>query len=291
MNKILSIIDYIEVNICNDINIKDIADFSEFSLFYFIKYFNKTTHLTPFDYMIRRRLTLAAEELISSNSFIGDISIKYKFKNHETFSRSFKRMFLVSPSKIRESKYYLNFVFYKCTRLEENILLLIKNLKIKPEIVYLEKSELLGITSNQKIKDDNIFSFDEDFDDLIEIVSEKCKIERITLSDKHLFWISDYTTFNKDIIKSSTVCFKNDKKIFNPEIYSFRNLKRRKYFSFLFSGTKIELTLYIKYIFQKYLSCSDYILRFPFKIIKFEKPTFLSVNKLDCTIFLPIEER
>jgi AraC family transcriptional regulator len=93
---------YIEDHLIKDITIADIAASSGYSLYHFIRVFNQSAHHTPYDYLIRRRLSEAAVELVTNNQRILDISLQFQFNNHETFSRAFKRMFSIQASKWRE---------------------------------------------------------------------------------------------------------------------------------------------------------------------------------------------
>lgn len=101
IHPILAAIEFIEENLNEQIDIGDIANAAGYSLYYFIRAFNKRVHHTPYDYLIRRRLSEAAADLISDDGRIIDIALDYQFNNHETFSRAFKRMFSTSPSQLR----------------------------------------------------------------------------------------------------------------------------------------------------------------------------------------------
>lgn len=56
------------------------------------------------DYIRKRRLSCAANELINSNNRIIDIAFKYQYKTHESFSRAFLKEFGVSPKEYRKHK-------------------------------------------------------------------------------------------------------------------------------------------------------------------------------------------
>jgi AraC family transcriptional regulator len=95
-------IDFIEGHLREEITVADIAASVGFSLYHFIRTFNQIVHHTPYDYLIRRRLSEAAHDLIYCNRRIIDIALDYRFNNHETFSRAFKRMFSIQPNQWRE---------------------------------------------------------------------------------------------------------------------------------------------------------------------------------------------
>jgi AraC-like DNA-binding protein len=92
---------FIEENLQNAISVGDIAASAGYSLYYFIRRFNQSVHHSPYDYLMRRRLSEAARELLATDRRILDIALDYCFHNHETFSRAFKRMFDVQPNQWR----------------------------------------------------------------------------------------------------------------------------------------------------------------------------------------------
>jgi AraC family transcriptional regulator len=101
LTAIYAAIGFIESHLRDDVSVADIAAAAGYSLYHFIRTFNQTVHHTPYDYLMRRRLSESARELLTSQRRILDIAIDYQFNNHETFSRAFKRMFGVQPSQWR----------------------------------------------------------------------------------------------------------------------------------------------------------------------------------------------
>jgi AraC family transcriptional regulator len=101
---IFQAIEFIESHLQEDINVAQIADAAGYSLFHFMRKFNQMVHHTPYDYLMRRRLTEAAEQLIHGNRRIIDIAQDYCFNDQETFSRVFRKMFQITPSQCRKDK-------------------------------------------------------------------------------------------------------------------------------------------------------------------------------------------
>ena len=99
---ILRAIELIEEHLRDEINVAEMADAAGYSLFHFIRTFDQIVFHTPYDYLMRRRLSEAANNLVSSNCRVVDIAMDYGFSNHETFSRAFKRMFHMQPTQWRE---------------------------------------------------------------------------------------------------------------------------------------------------------------------------------------------
>lgn len=94
----------VEARLHEPISVADMAAAAGYSLFHFERTFNKAVHHTPYDYLIRRRLSASAAELIHSERRITEIAADLQFQNTETYSRAFKRMFGTQPSQFRADK-------------------------------------------------------------------------------------------------------------------------------------------------------------------------------------------
>lgn len=99
---------YMEENLTNDIDIHDIADKANVSSFYFQKIFNALCGFTVGEYIRNRRLTLAAQELCSTDIKVIDVALKYGYDSPDGFARAFAKFHGVSPSLAREQGCKLN---------------------------------------------------------------------------------------------------------------------------------------------------------------------------------------
>ena len=95
-------IDYIEENLCDELEISKIAAMAYLSPFYFQRVFNATCGMTVGEYIRKRRLSLAAEELSHSSIKVIDIALKYGYDSPDSFSRAFTKFHGISPSSARE---------------------------------------------------------------------------------------------------------------------------------------------------------------------------------------------
>jgi AraC family transcriptional regulator len=95
-------VEFIEDNLTEDIAVADVADAVSYSLYHFCRMFNSVIHHTPYDYLMRRRLSESARELVETNKKIIEIAFDYQFNSPETYSRAFKRMFSVQPYQWRK---------------------------------------------------------------------------------------------------------------------------------------------------------------------------------------------
>ncbi|RUL53603.1 MULTISPECIES: GyrI-like domain-containing protein [Lysinibacillus] len=98
-------IDYIETNLLNtSLSIEQIAKVTNSSVFHFQRTFSILTDSTVGDYIRRRRLTLAAEELINTEEKIIDLSYKYGYETPEAFTKAFRKQHGITPTDARKKK-------------------------------------------------------------------------------------------------------------------------------------------------------------------------------------------
>ncbi len=87
---------FIEENLKEDIYIDDMAKEIFYSKFHFCRIFFELTGETPGAYLRKRRLTEAANDILSGKDII-EAAFDYRFNSQEAFSRSFKEYFSVTP--------------------------------------------------------------------------------------------------------------------------------------------------------------------------------------------------
>lgn len=100
-------LDYIEKNIENEINYKEIAKIACCSEYHFKRMFSFIAGIGISEYVRRRRLTLAAFDLRNSDIRIIDIAVKYGYNSADSFARAFNIIHGIMPSEARNSKYML----------------------------------------------------------------------------------------------------------------------------------------------------------------------------------------
>lgn len=118
------IIRYIELHLEDDLSIKQLADVAGYSEYYFIRLFKSYTNQTVMEYICRRRLIKSCDDILSGMRLI-DVAMKYGWKSHSAFSKSFNREIGFSPSLLRTMKTqldglggsYMNQIFLKTTEI------------------------------------------------------------------------------------------------------------------------------------------------------------------------------
>ena len=99
---IQSTVDYIEENLTEELDIEDIAAKAYVSPFHFQRIFSVLCGMTVGDYIRCRRLTLAAQELSSSDIKVIDAAVKYGYDSPDSFARAFAKFHGISPSAAKE---------------------------------------------------------------------------------------------------------------------------------------------------------------------------------------------
>lgn len=95
-------LDYIEDHLLDSIEIEDIAKQGNVSVFHFQRSFTMLTEVTVGEYIRRRRLTLAAQEILRTNGKIIDLAYKYGYDTPEAFTKAFRRQHGLSPTEARK---------------------------------------------------------------------------------------------------------------------------------------------------------------------------------------------
>ena len=94
---------YVEENLSGDLDIREIAKRACVSPFYFQRIFSALCGISIGEYIRRRRLTLAGEELTNSDDKVIDIAAKYGYDSPDSFNRAFQRFHGISPSAARKT--------------------------------------------------------------------------------------------------------------------------------------------------------------------------------------------
>jgi AraC family transcriptional regulator len=102
LNLLRQAIDYMEDHLHSTIEIDQISKAAMSSKYHFQRMFHALTGFTVTEYVRNRRLTLAAEELVGTESRVIDIALKYGYESPEAFSKAFQRMHGVTPSSAKK---------------------------------------------------------------------------------------------------------------------------------------------------------------------------------------------
>ena len=134
-----------EDNLTEKLVLKQVASQAFCSLYHFHRIFQGMCNLTVKEYIRKRRLTRAARELIESDQRILDIALKYQYSSPEAFTRAFKQMYKITPSKFRKKYDKITNGFKRINLISIHH----RNIKggffMKPKIITKDSFNVLGI--------------------------------------------------------------------------------------------------------------------------------------------------
>ncbi|HOQ06801.1 MAG TPA: AraC family transcriptional regulator [Clostridiales bacterium] len=102
--RIQATVDYIEENICKPIDLSDLSKKAFCSVPHFYRIFSSVVGMSVMDYIRKRRLSIAAHELVNTSKRIIDIAFDYEFKSQEVFTRAFLKEFGITPGAYRKNR-------------------------------------------------------------------------------------------------------------------------------------------------------------------------------------------
>ena len=100
MDDFKPLFEYVEKNIENKLELKELADFMGYSPYYISRKFMDFYGLPITGYVRIRKLQYSIKDLLTGMKVI-DVAMKYSFESHEGFTRSFKSLFGSSPKDIK----------------------------------------------------------------------------------------------------------------------------------------------------------------------------------------------
>lgn len=93
---------YIEDNLTGEIMVEEAAKRALCSSFNFQRMFSYMADVSLGDYIRRRRLTMAAMELLTADTRVIDVALKYGYESPVSFARAFYAMHGMNPSEVKK---------------------------------------------------------------------------------------------------------------------------------------------------------------------------------------------
>ena len=94
-------IEYIENNLEGVLSVESVAKRAYCSKYHFHRMFFASFNITCAEYIRRRKLTLAAVELLNTDKSIFNIALKYGYESPNAFTRAFRNIHGINPSQAR----------------------------------------------------------------------------------------------------------------------------------------------------------------------------------------------
>ena len=102
INTVNGAIAFMEENLTEAVTLADIAKHVHLSAFHFQRAFSLLTGMSPAEYLRRRRLSQAGEDLIAGDGKVIDVALKYGYDSPESFTKAFTRFHGVSPVRVKK---------------------------------------------------------------------------------------------------------------------------------------------------------------------------------------------
>jgi AraC family transcriptional regulator len=135
---------FIEEHILDELTLEGIAAQAFFSPYHFHRIFRALAGESVGEYIRKRRMALAAEQLLAGSRSILDIALDYHFQSHEAFTRSFKKALGYTPAEYRRKGMELTTLLKK--RLDgERLRHLKEGVTMEPKIVQKRSFDVVGM--------------------------------------------------------------------------------------------------------------------------------------------------
>ena len=95
-------LNFIEDNLTNKLDIEEIAKVANVSSFHFQRSFAILTDVSLGEYIRRRRLSLAGNDLVNGQEKIIHIAYKFGYETPESFTKAYRKQHGVTPSETRK---------------------------------------------------------------------------------------------------------------------------------------------------------------------------------------------
>ncbi|MCR5104026.1 MAG: AraC family transcriptional regulator [Eubacterium sp.] len=103
INRINSLLNYIDINYAEDISTEQAAEYTGFSKYHFLRLFKAQTGYTFHDYLTLKRISVA-QELLMTDTPVTDIAFQTGFNTLPSFCRTFKKYTNSSPSDYKKMR-------------------------------------------------------------------------------------------------------------------------------------------------------------------------------------------
>lgn len=275
-------IEFIENHLKEEITIAEIADAVSYSLYHFCRVFNKLIHHSPYDYLIRRRLSEASRELIVSDKKIIDIALDHQFHNPETFSRAFKRMFRIQPNQFRKNS-SIDRRFFMSRLTHAHIKHINKGKYLQPVLEEKDSFKVAGLMTLVKGDRDSLSQ-------LWEIFFQEAQVIKNLVQPEQYYGITCYPKDweSKGYFYIAALEIESPERL-NPTLVE-KTIPALKYAKFIHKGRYEDLHLTLDYIYQTWLPKSSMSLACPLEI-EYYGDDFKSSNteESERLIYIPIK--
>ncbi len=281
---IVSAIEWVESHLCEDFTVAELASKIGYSYFHFSRLFHGITGHSPQDFILRRRITEAAFQILKTKRKIIDIAFDFPFGSHEAFSRAFKKILGVTPSGLRKRRDEHLFLPYFNRFSPEYILTLGRIIDHQPEVIEIPEFSIVGFVIYVEKDYSLITRMWYQFHGLIESIPNRVKPEKYY---QLAFWNDLHTMEGCFYMLGVETDGLND----IPLGMSGKTVPRANYLKFVHRGLSRHVDRTYKYIFQTWLPQSEYRLSYPYEFEYYGSKYCGADNEdSESEIYIPVSE-
>ena len=282
-DRILDSVRYIESNLKSDISVHDIAKEACCSLYHFIRLFQSITGISPKKYLLHRRLTDSILSLQHTDDKILNIAYNYQFGSHETYTRSFQKLFGTSPSKIRQGGTIPAQLMVKRIT-EDYIFQSGKARDHAPELIELKEKILVGVSYfiSGDLKELDLTEQWNTFMKMSPLIKNKSNPDDCFQVQ---YWSDNQTEEGMHFFIGTEV---NTLKDMDPQ-FVIKIIPQGTYLKFVHQGLSKNVGFTYRYIYNEYLPETDYNLNLPFNFEHYGKDFSSPIKeKSESHLYIPV---
>ncbi len=107
MTNFSDVLNKIEDSLTKEIDVTELAKAVYMSVYEFRRIFSFVAGIPLSEYIRKRRLSIAAEDILTNGISVTDAAMKYQYDDPSSFTRAFKEFHGIAPSEISKGKYPL----------------------------------------------------------------------------------------------------------------------------------------------------------------------------------------
>lgn len=264
LNKMIS---YIERHLTEEISYKELARIVGVSEYNLQRIFMFLTGVSVSEYIRKRRLSKAYEELKKTDIKIVDLALKYGYDSSVSFSRAFKQYFQMTPTECRRND--KSFKLFSVLTFRKD---LFSHQEISYQICELEEKKLYCLGVSASTHEDMLFKIRE----LYRAIRDgEAQLQGISSDFGGLYGISDCSKGDYNYYVGTEVCQQDKARI---------TIEGGRYAVFeAGSEEQKDIVNVYRYVYDQWLKSTDYELD--------DKPEMEYYENQNCYIYFKIKEK
>lgn len=101
-NRARRVVEYIEANLGRAVTVRELAEVAELSTHHFVRMFKRSLALTPYQYVLERRVERAKELLRSNAASLAEVGLSTGFCSQSHFTTAFRRAVGATPAEFQK---------------------------------------------------------------------------------------------------------------------------------------------------------------------------------------------